>query len=97
MEIIQKPKHGFGLPYSVWVGEFKPLREFTFDTLGSQQCRERGYFRRDLLEWVWQRYATVHRQYYGEVLWVFLMLEMWHRQSEAALRSKQSGQTHVRN
>ena len=57
MEIIQKPKHGFGLPYSVWVGEFKPLREFTFDTLGSQQCRERGYFRRDLLEWVWQRYA----------------------------------------
>lgn len=77
-EIIKKTKHGFGLPYSVWVGEDKPLREFTFDALGSRRCRERGYFRPDLLEWLWSRYETIHRSYYGELLWIFLMLELWH-------------------
>jgi asparagine synthase (glutamine-hydrolysing) len=86
-EIIKKTKHGFGLPYSVWLAENKPLRDFTFDVLGSTQCRERGYFRGDLLEWLWSRYENVHRQFYGEMLWVFLMLELWHvtkrhRQSE---------------
>lgn len=77
VEIIKKSKHGFGLPYSVWVGEYKPLRDFTFDVLGSTASRQRGYFRADLLEWLWQQYETVHRGFYGEVLWVFLMLELW--------------------
>jgi asparagine synthase (glutamine-hydrolysing) len=78
LEIIKKTKHGFGLPYSVWLAENKPLRDFTFDVLGSTQSRERGYFRGDLLEWLWSRYENVHRQFYGEMLWVFLMLELWH-------------------
>ena len=78
-EVIHKTKHGFGLPYSVWLGEFKPLKEFTFDILGSSECRQRGYFRPDLLEWLWVRYESLHKQFYGEVLWVFLMLEMWHK------------------
>jgi asparagine synthase (glutamine-hydrolysing) len=77
-EILTKKKHGFGLPYAVWVGEDKPLRDFTFDVLGSPRCRQRGYFRRDLLEWIWSKYETEHRGYYGEILWVFLMLELWH-------------------
>ena len=77
-EIICKTKHGFGLPYSVWVGENQSLRDFTFDVLGSQQCRQRGYFRHDLLEWVWSQYESVHKGFYGDVLWVFMMLELWH-------------------
>jgi asparagine synthase (glutamine-hydrolysing) len=77
-EIITKRKHGFGLPYSVWLGENKPLRDFTFDILGSTRARQRGYFRRDLPEWLWNRYQIEHRGYYGEMLWVFLMLELWH-------------------
>jgi asparagine synthase (glutamine-hydrolysing) len=77
-EIIRKKKHGFGLPYGAWVGEHKPLRDFTFDILGSTRCRQRGYFRHDLLEWLWDLYNRVHRIYYGDCLWVFLMLELWH-------------------
>src|SRR3989475_1353607 len=79
-EIIAKQKHGFGLPYSVWVGEHGLLRDFTFDILGGTQCRQRGYFRPDLLEWIWSRYESVHRRFYGDLLWVFLMLELWHRE-----------------
>jgi asparagine synthase (glutamine-hydrolysing) len=88
MEIIRKKKHGFGLPFSIWVGENKPLRDFTFDVLGTAQCRQRGYFRRDILDWLWSRYETVHRQYYGDVLWVFLMLELWHIGQTAAKKTQ---------
>jgi asparagine synthase (glutamine-hydrolysing) len=77
-EIITKTKHGFGLPYSVWLADNKPLRDFTFDVLGADRCRQRGYFRRDLPEWLWSQYETVHQGYYGDLLWVFLMLELWH-------------------
>ncbi len=88
--IIQKSKHGFGLPYSVWVGEHRPLRDFTFDLLGSSRCRQRGYFRRDLLEWLWQGYERESRIYYGDVLWVFLMLEQWHLHHDDLLRAQAS-------
>jgi asparagine synthase (glutamine-hydrolysing) len=77
-EILTKTKHGFGLPYSVWLGEVEALRVLTFDVLGSARCRHRGYFRADFLEWVWKQYQTVHKQFFGEVLWVALMLELWH-------------------
>jgi asparagine synthase (glutamine-hydrolysing) len=77
-KIIQKKKHGFGLPFSVWLGQKRTLRDFTFDVLGSARCRQRGYFRSDLLEWLWPQYESVHRRYYGELLWLFLMLELWH-------------------
>jgi asparagine synthase (glutamine-hydrolysing) len=77
-EIIEKKKHGFGLPYSVWLGKHKSLRDFTVDILGSARCRQRGYFRTDLVEWLWPQYESVHQSYYGELLWIFLMLELWH-------------------
>ena len=77
-DVITKAKHGFGLPYGVWLADSRPLREFTFDVLGTARCRQRGYFRPDLLDWIWSRYERVHRSYYGELLWLFLMLELWH-------------------
>lgn len=81
-EIVNKTKHGFGLPYGVWVGEHQALREFTFDILGSSSCRQRGYFRPDLLEWIWNNYQNVDRIFYGAVLWCFLVLEYWHINNE---------------
>ena len=77
-EIIRKSKHGFGLPFSTWVAEHQPLHDFAFDILGSQACRQRGIFREDLLEWLWALYTSESRKYYGDILWVFLMLEIWH-------------------
>jgi asparagine synthase (glutamine-hydrolysing) len=77
-DILTKTKHGFGLPYSVWLGDSKLLRDFTFDLLGSTRCTQRGYFRHGLLDRMWSQYESVHRGYYGEILWVLLMLELWH-------------------
>jgi asparagine synthase (glutamine-hydrolysing) len=77
-EIITKQKHGFGLPYGMWMNEYKPLRELVRDVLGSSRCRQRGYFRADLLETLWQKFESQHRAHYGDMLWVLLMLELWH-------------------
>jgi asparagine synthase (glutamine-hydrolysing) len=77
-EILTKKKHGFGLPFSVWLGEHKTLREFAFDILGSNSARQRGYFRPDILEWLFSRYESESKVFYGDVLWIFLMLELWH-------------------
>jgi asparagine synthase (glutamine-hydrolysing) len=77
-DIIRKSKHGFGLPYSVWLADSVLLRDFTFDILGSRRCLQRGYFRSGLLNWLWSQYQSVHRDYYGEILWMLLMLELWH-------------------
>jgi asparagine synthase (glutamine-hydrolysing) len=85
-EIITKSKHGFGLPYSVWLKEDRSLQEFTFDVLGSARCRQRGYFRKDLVDWLWEQYLSVHQTYFGDLLWEFLMLELWHlRQHDVAI------------
>jgi asparagine synthase (glutamine-hydrolysing) len=84
-EIIQKTKHGFGLPYSIWVGEYQPLKEFTFDVLGSRACLQRGFFRKDLLAHLWSQYENVHRNFYGTALWLFLMLELWHVAEKSAI------------
>jgi asparagine synthase (glutamine-hydrolysing) len=77
-EIIKKSKHGFGLPYSVWLGAHKRLHDFTFDVLSSARCRQRGYLRPGLLNCLWSQYESVHRGYYGEIIWTWLMLELWH-------------------
>jgi asparagine synthase (glutamine-hydrolysing) len=77
-EILTKKKHGFGLPFSIWLGEHKVLREFVFDILGSDCARQRGYTRPDLIEWLWERYNSQSRTYYGDIIWIFLMLELWH-------------------
>ncbi len=79
-EIITKSKHGFGLPYCVWLDEHRPLRDFTFDILGTSRCRQRGYFRPGLFDWLWSQYKSVHQRFYGDLLWVFMMLELWHLQ-----------------
>src|SRR5207249_843135 len=77
-EIIAKRKHGFGLPYSMWLAENEGLRSFTLDTLGSARFRGRSYFRKGFVEWLWSQYQNVHRAYYGEIFWILLMLELWH-------------------
>jgi len=76
-QIIAKRKHGFGLPYSVWLREHESLRNFTLDILGSARFQQRGYFRKGIVEWLWSQYENVHQRYYGDILWTFLMLELW--------------------
>jgi len=79
-EIIRKKKHGFGIPVSTWLKSDAKLRELCRDTLFSAQALERGYFRRDFLEDLIRKHEADDSTYYGDTVWTFLVLELWHRQ-----------------
>jgi len=79
-EIIAKKKHGFGIPVSRWLKSDPQLRELSHDVLRSARSFERGYFRRQFIEDLFRKAAADDSTYYGDTLWTFLALELWHRQ-----------------
>lgn len=78
-EIIQKVKHGFGLPVSHWLKTHPGFRELARDTLLSTGSRGRGYYASGALESLFRLHETDPTPFYGDVLWTLLMLELWHR------------------
>ncbi len=80
-EIIAKKKHGFGIPVAPWLKSDKRLREWSRDVLLSRRCFERGYFRREFIEDLFRKHEADDSTYYGDILWSFFVLELWHRQS----------------
>lgn len=79
-EVIRKKKHGFGIPVASWLKSDPKLREFSRDVLFSSRALGRGYFRRSFLEELIRMHESDESSYYGDNLWSFLMLEMWHQQ-----------------
>ena len=79
-EIIQKKKHGFGIPVSDWMKNDRKMREMSIDTLLSQRSFERGYFRRAFIEDLFSKYDADDSSYYGDTIWSFLAMELWHRE-----------------
>jgi len=79
-EVIQKKKHGFGIPVATWLKSDPRLREFSRDVLFSARANERGYFRREFLEDLIRRHEADDSTYYGDTLWSFFVLELWHLQ-----------------
>jgi asparagine synthase (glutamine-hydrolysing) len=82
-EILQKKKHGFGLPIGIWLKTDPKLRTMAHDVLLSPTAYQRGYFRRDFIEKLMSNLEQDDTPYFGDLLWVFLMLELWHRRHVA--------------
>jgi asparagine synthase (glutamine-hydrolysing) len=76
---LAKLKHGFGLPISDWLRTHGPFRELARDTLLSRRSRERGYFAPGVMEDLFRLHEDDRTPFYGNLLWSFLMLELWHR------------------
>jgi asparagine synthase (glutamine-hydrolysing) len=74
-EIVDKTKHGFGLPFGIWTRTHKGLGKLSGDSLGSLATR--GYFRRDFLLEAMRLHREGHASYYGELVWVLMTLELW--------------------
>jgi asparagine synthase (glutamine-hydrolysing) len=79
-EIISKKKHGFGIPVANWLKSDASMRELARDTLLSTRASQRGYFRPDFINVLFRNHETDNTTYYGDTLWTFLALELWHRQ-----------------
>lgn len=74
-KIIEKQKHGFGLPFGQWLKTHKALQELVYGSLDSLKAR--GLFNPDFLESVVAEHREGHASYYGYAIWDLVMLEQW--------------------
>lgn len=74
-QVIHKPKHGFGLPFGVWMREDRALQRLV--DLSMSSLKERRLVRADYIDSLMRRHRDEHAAYYGEFLWVLMMLELW--------------------
>lgn len=72
---LTKSKHGFGLPFGVWLIREPEVRGFVQDHLSD--LRDRGLFQPEFVEQARRQPTPGQERYYGEVVWVLLMLELW--------------------
>ncbi|HKJ87508.1 MAG TPA: asparagine synthase-related protein [Gammaproteobacteria bacterium] len=76
-EILNKEKHGFGLPFGVWMREDPDLRELARDSL--EGLRHRGIIRTEMIDELTSSRLEEHADYFGTLTWVLMMLEQWFR------------------
>jgi asparagine synthase (glutamine-hydrolysing) len=74
-EIIAKEKHGFGLPVGVWLQRHSGLRAMAGDHLLA--LRRRNIIRGDFIDRLLDEHLSSHPGYYGTMVWILLMLELW--------------------
>jgi asparagine synthase (glutamine-hydrolysing) len=76
--IITKTKHGFGMPFGIWLGAHPPLRAIALDSLSD--LKRRGIVRPQFIEELTGSHVAEHPGYYGTMVWLLMMLEQWTRQ-----------------
>jgi asparagine synthase (glutamine-hydrolysing) len=77
--ILQKKKHGFGLPMSTWLKTDPKIRGLAEDVLRDPRSCQRGYVRQDFIQYLFSSMDRDNTSFYGDVLYSFLMLELWYR------------------
>jgi asparagine synthase (glutamine-hydrolysing) len=77
-DIIAKQKHGFGLPFGVWLQQHRGLQALAFDSLSSLKSRD--IIRADFIDKLLGHHLDEHAGYHGTMVWVLMMLEQWYRQ-----------------
>ncbi|MFO7704044.1 MAG: hypothetical protein R6V43_02750, partial [Halopseudomonas sp.] len=74
-KIINKTKHGFGLPFGVWSTQYAPLGDIVSDSLSD--FKQRGWILPAYLDHMSAMSRGPHASYYGVMIWVTMMLERW--------------------
>ena len=74
-EILTKKKQGFGLPFGVWANAHPALKILATDSLHS--LARRGIVRADFVQTLLTRHLPEHPGYFGEMVWIMMMLEQW--------------------
>ena len=79
-EVITKSKHGFGLPFGVWLVTEPCLRELAGDSL--QSLKARKIVRAEFIDELQSGRLAEHPAYYGTMVWILMMLEQWYQARE---------------
>jgi asparagine synthase (glutamine-hydrolysing) len=77
-EIITKQKHGFGLPFGVWLQHHAPLQQLATDSLTDLKARK--IVRAEFIDQLVGQHLSEHAGYHGTMVWVLMMLEQWFKQ-----------------
>ncbi len=76
-EIITKQKHGFGLPFGVWLQEHAQLKMLAADSLND--LKSRRLIRTDYIDTLLDQHLKEHAGYHGTMIWILMMLECWYK------------------
>jgi asparagine synthase (glutamine-hydrolysing) len=74
-ETIAKTKHGFGMPFGLWLRDHARLAELVHGSLEAFQ--RRGILRPSYIQDLRRQHHTDHATYFGIMIWVVAMLECW--------------------
>lgn len=77
-EIIAKKKHGFGLPFGIWLQQHKMLQAQAADSLND--LRSRKIVRPDFIDKLLGQHLHEHPSYHGTMVWLLMMMEYWYKQ-----------------
>ena len=80
-EILTKKKQGFGLPFGVWANRHDGLKRFATESL--QSLAGRGIVQPAFIASLLKEHLPAHPGYYGEMVWILMMLEQWLQSLEA--------------
>jgi asparagine synthase (glutamine-hydrolysing) len=72
---ITKSKHGFGLPFGLWMQQDARLGGMASAAL--ENLVARGIIRQGFVSHLLERHRNEHASYYGVMIWVLMMLEYW--------------------
>lgn len=76
-EILVKKKQGFGLPFGVWTTQDEALKKIASDSV--RGLVDRGILRADFVDALLNKHLYEHPGYFGEMIWISMMLEQWLR------------------
>ena len=74
-ETIAKTKHGFGMPFGLWLRDHARLAEVVHGSL--EAFERRGILRPSYIRDLRRQHHTDHATYFGIMIWVVAMLECW--------------------
>ena len=79
-QTLTKSKHGFGLPFGVWLKENSALHELSMQAL--IRFKKRKILTEELIDVALKAHNDLHSSYYGELIWIIVILELWLQKNE---------------
>lgn len=74
-ETLAKSKHGFGMPFGLWLREHDPLKAIVHDSL--QAFGARGIVKSSYIDQLLREHQSTHATYFGKMIWLLTTLECW--------------------
>lgn len=74
-DTLTKEKHGFGLPFGLWMTQSDDLMAIAKEALSS--LAQRDIFKPEFIELAIDKHQSEHSSYYGELIWILIVLELW--------------------